>query len=139
MKAFEFLFIAISILYISRPGICDDQQAGSPIAFIEGCEIDLNADGNPDSVLLINTSKGNKLIVVIGSDTKAYHLANVKLRPYLSCHYGKQLKETDAGPGIGKGKIYQTNGAYLKLCQPEGACAAYFWLDGKFKEIWLSD
>jgi hypothetical protein len=58
---------------------------------------------------------------------------------FFTCHYGKQIKETDAGPGRKKGKTYQTNGTYLKLTQPESSSAAYLWSEGKFKEIWLSD
>jgi hypothetical protein len=140
MKSFYIALMAVSVLSISR-GICADQEAGSPIGFIGGCRIDLNADDNPDSALLLDASKGYELIVILSSglNAKTYHVANPRSKMHLACHHGKQLKETDAGPGKKKGKSYQTNGAYLKLSQPEGASAAYFWSEDKFKEVWLSD
>jgi len=41
------------------------QHSGLPIDFVGGCEIDLNKDGNLDIALLINTTEGYKLMVVI--------------------------------------------------------------------------
>jgi hypothetical protein len=139
MKAIGSAVVIILVFCISSRGA--DQKGGTPIGFFGGCEIDLNADKNPDSALLISTLKGYELIVILGSGTnaKAYHVSYPKSKMHLACHWGKQIKETDAGSGKKKGVLFQTNGAYLTLSQPEGASAAYYWTGDKFKEVWISD
>ena len=141
MRTFTFALAAIAFLFCSPPGTCGDPEAGQPVGFLGGCEIDLNNDGSVDTAFLIDTSRGYELVVLMnmGRTAKSYHLKTVKSKMHFSCHYGKQLKETDAGPGKKKGRTYQTNGTYLKLTQFEGASSAYFWSGDAFKEIWTSD
>jgi hypothetical protein len=139
MKKIGLALMTIFILCINGRGA--DQKGGTPIGFLGGCEMDLDGDKIPDPALLIRTSKGYELIVILGSglNAKAYHVAYPKSKVHLACHWGKQIKETDAGHGKKRGALYQTNGAYLTLSQPEGAAAAYFWTGDKFKEVWVSD
>jgi len=141
MRIFGLVPIAFSVLFMTGLGICADPQAGSPIGFIGGCAIDLNADGNPDSALLINTGKSYELIVImrLKEGLKSYVLDRSETSRYLTCNYGTQLKETEVGLGKKPGRTYTTNGFYLALLQPESSAVAYFWSDGKFKEVWLSD
>lgn len=137
------IIVIISLLFISS--ICNqawaDQQSGLPIDFVGGCEVDLNADGNLDMALLINTTKGYDLIVLMRFKTalRTFIVADANSKTFLSCHYGKKVKGTDAGPGKRDGKIYKINGAYLKLTQPETSSSVYFWSKDMFKEVWLSD
>ncbi len=141
MRRFTFMLTAIVFLCLNDPGVCGDPEAGRPVGFLGGCEIDLNADSNADTALLIDTSMGYELVILMKSSATAkYHqLRAFKSKMHLRCHYGKQLKETDAGPGKNKGKTYQTNGTYLKLTQLEGASVAYFWSGDAFKEVWTAD
>lgn len=141
MKAAILPFIAFSMLFISGQGICAENQIGSPIGYFGGCAIDLNADGNPDSALLISNGKSYELIVILRlkEGLKSYLLDRNESLRYLTCNYGTQLKETDAGPGKKTGRTYKINGSYLTLLQPESSEIAYFWSDGKFEKVWLRD
>ncbi|MFA6448460.1 MAG: hypothetical protein WCX65_03240 [bacterium] len=80
------------------------------------------------------------IILIIRKDkyvTYNYFLGESETK--LECHYGKAIKETDAGHGDKKGKTYKTNGAYLIIAQPEGAARALFWDNNKFHEVWTAD
>jgi len=103
--------------------------------------MDLNKDGNLDIALLINTTEGYKLIIVMrpNSALRTFFLGDATSKTYLSCHYGKEVKGTDAGPGKHHGKIYPINGTYLMLTQPEASSSVFFWSKDTFKEVWLSD
>jgi len=140
MKALGLALPIVAISLIILPVVCAE-QAGSPIAFAGGCNIDLNGDGAEDTAILINMGKSYELIVILRlkDGTKSYVLDKSDSMRYLICKNGKEIKETDAGPGKRVGRIYRTNGAYLTLMQPESSEAAYFWSDGAFKEVWLSD
>lgn len=140
MKALRMALAIAAISLMSLPVVLAE-QAGSPIAFAGGCKIDLNADGAEDTALLINMGKSYDLIVIMQmkEGTKSYVLNKSDSMRYLICKNGKELKETDAGSGKKVGRIYRTNGTYLTLLQPESSEAAYFWSDGAFKEVWLSD
>ena len=140
MKALGLALAIGAISLMSLPVVCAE-QAGSPIAFAGGCKIDLNADGTEDTALLINSGKSYELIVImrLKEATKSYVLNESNSMRYLACKRGKEIKETGAGPGKKAGRIHRTNGAYLTLLEPESSEAAYFWSDGAFKEVWLSD
>lgn len=56
MQALGLALAMAAISLMSLPDVCAG-QAGSPIAFVGGCQVDLNADGNEDTALLINTEK----------------------------------------------------------------------------------
>jgi hypothetical protein len=58
---------------------------------------------------------------------------------HMSCHLGMEVKETIAGKGKKKVKIYKTNGTYLQVIYPEASSVAYFWKDNRFEKIWTSD
>jgi hypothetical protein len=140
MKALGLALVIVAISLISLPAVCAE-QAGLPIAFAGGCNIDLNGDGAEDTALLINMGKSYELIAIMRfkDKTNSYILNKSDSMRYLICKNGKEIKETDAGPGKKVGRIHRTNGAYLTLMQPESSEAAYFWSDGVFKVVWLSD
>jgi hypothetical protein len=142
MRTFLFKSLTIMFSFFIYPhGAYADQLAGVPIGFVSGCEIDLNADGVSDSALLIHTSHGYELVVLmrVREQTKSYIVNSSQSKRFLTCEYGKQIRATSIGKGKDKGTIYQTNGTYLLLTQPESSSAAYFWLKDKFKEVWISD
>ena len=130
-------FISIGIAWASDP------LDGSPIAYLDGCEVDLNKDGIKDSAMLIKNKNEYELFVIMRFfDGPKLFVINRSNEPrYLSCRYGRQIKETVAGPEAKRGKIYNINGSYLALEQPEVSVVAYFWSEseGKFKEVWLSE
>ncbi|NDY42609.1 hypothetical protein G3N55_07100 [Dissulfurirhabdus thermomarina] len=143
MKVSIFTLIIASIaLFVTNYRVCATPQSGLPIGFVGGCEIDLNADGNLDLALLLNTAEGYELVVMMrmGENIKSYVVTSANSKTFLTCHYGKELKATIAGKGKREhGETYQVNGAYLMLTQPESSAAAYFWSKDKFKEVWISD
>lgn len=112
--------------------------SGVPLKYISSCEIDFNADGQPDLAFLVETLLGRELIVLIRTD-KGYNSFTVsKGRPnmYLTCHFGNTVRQSTA---LGDAKVYKTPGTYLKLHQPEGASVVYFWDGSGFKEVWTTD
>jgi hypothetical protein len=139
MRSLMIIFLALLFFHANHQGANAIQPDGLPIGFIGGCESDLNADGDLDTALLVSTSKDYELIVImrLGEHTKSYIVNSSKFKRFLTCESGMQIKETTAHPG--KGKVYKTNGQYLLLTQPESSAVAYFWSEGKFKEVWLSD
>lgn len=116
-------------------------EIGNPISFVGGCEADLDKDGDQDSALLIHTSRGYELIVILRSDqgAKSYVLNRSDAGRRLACKYGTEIKETGAGPDKGERRTFKIDGAYVTLLQPESSEVAYFWTAGDFKEVRLSD
>jgi len=116
---------------------------GMPLKYISSCEMDFNNDEKSDIALLVETSRGRELIVLMNtiSEYNAFVVSRGKPNMYLSCHFGKAVKETAAGKGKGEGEgeVYKTMGTYIKLTQPEGSSVVYFWNGNGFKEVWTSD
>jgi len=142
MKRIMLSFTAILFFSIHiHVAFAQQMGSGKPIAFVSGCDVDLNKDGDADSALLIHSSSGYELIVImrLKEGTKSYVLNRSSALRHLTCQYGLQIKETDAGPGKKKGKIYEIDREFITLLQPESSEVAYFWMDGEFKEVWLSD
>lgn len=115
--------------------------AGMQLKYISGCELDFNGDNKPDLALLVATSKERQLIVLINNSNgyNAFVISGGKPNMNLSCHLGNTVKETNAGKGKNKGKVYRTLGTYIQLKQPEGSSVVYFWEGNGFKEVWTSD
>lgn len=114
---------------------------GIPLKYISSCELDFNNDSEPDIALLIETTKGRELIVLMKTATgyNTFVVSREKPNMHLSCHFGKSIKETSAGKGKKEGKVYKTPGSYIQLTQPEGSSVVYFWNGEGFKEVWTSD
>jgi hypothetical protein len=115
--------------------------SGGPLKYIASCELDLNVDGEPDVVLLVETLKGRELIALLRSEKgyKAFLLSKEVQYVHLSCRFGKSIKETSAGKGEKRGRIFKTPGTYIQLGHPEGPSFAYFWNGRGFQEVWTSD
>jgi len=90
---------------------------------------------------LVETIKGRELIVLLRTEDgyNTFIVSKGKPGMYLTCHFGKSIKETSAGKG--EGKVYPTGGTYIKLTQPESSSVVYFWNSDKntFQEVWTSD
>ena len=136
------VYFCCMVIYLGFSSYCyAETGTGIPLKYISSCELDFNDDEKPDIALLIETRRGWELIVLItnASGYNAIVVSRDKPNMYLSCHFGKTIKETLAGKGKDKGKAYETLGTYMQLTQPEGSSVAYFW-DGKgFREVWTSD
>ena len=141
----RILFVSTAmLLFVStfQGGLAQTvDEIGNPISFVSGCEADLDKDGDQDAALLIHTVSGYELIVIMRSDqgTKSYVLNRSDAGRRLACKYGTELRETGAGPDKGERRTFKIDGAYITLLQPESSEVAYFWMDGDFKEVWLSD
>lgn len=113
----------------------------APVQHTSSCELDLNNDHWDDRALLVHTTAGWELLVLLkteeGYDTVV--LAQGHSKMLLSCHFGSTLTETSAGRGKRQGRTYHTNGTYLLLAQPEGARVAYYWNGSSFQEVWTAD
>jgi hypothetical protein len=101
------------------------------------CIIDLNNDQKPDIVLFIHTDKGYELIALLRDNEryKTFLIKKFKDEMSLSCHYGKSIKESQAG----KGRTIKIPGSYIKLTQAESSSVIYFWNGHGFTEVWTSD
>ena len=115
---------------------------GNPLKYISSCELDFNNDNNPDIALLVEPLIGGRQLIVLMKTEKGYNAFLISKNipnMHLTCHFGKMVKETDAGPGKRKGRIFKTPGTYLKLTLPEGSSVVYFWNGSRFKEVWTAD
>jgi hypothetical protein len=137
MKRLIFTFLILAFIGGTSP-TQSSTGSGLPLKYISSCEIDLNNDGKPDIALLVETSLGRELIVLMrtGNGYKAFLISNVPQTMHLSCHFGKILKESEA---FNNPKVYETPGTYIKLHEPEGAAIAYFWNGSSFTKVWIAD
>lgn len=134
MKILVALFIAI--WSVSAWSFSGD---GMPFKYISSCEMDLNGDSQPDKAILLEGLAGRELIALIAKKTgyDTFVISTGKNHMFLNCKFGPEVKETVAGSGTGK--THKTPGAYLELIKPESSSVAYFWSNGKFKEVWTAD
>lgn len=112
------------------------------LRYVTGCEIDLNGDFETDITMVVETSRGRELIVLIRTAEGYNAFVLSKVEPYMdiSCRIGKTVTETKVFSEDGSsGKVFQTPGAYLQLSEPEGASVAYFWNGSGFSEVWIAD
>ena len=139
-KILILLCFAMCILVIFSTSFTEAGR-GMPVKYLSSCELDFNNDDKPDIALLIETIMGREVIVLMRNTDgyKAYVLTTGKQDMYISCHFGKEIKETMAGKGEKKVKIHKTNGTYLQVIYPESSSVVYFWKDNKFKAVWTSD
>jgi len=131
---FWFTLAMIPLASSAQTGAGD----GNPIKYISSCEMDFNGDGERDIALLIESSHGRQLIVMIKTNRgyDSFVVSQDKPEMHLSCHFGATLKESEA---LGTSKVFQTPGTYIQLRQPEGGCVAYFWNGCGFTEVWTGD
>ncbi len=114
---------------------------GMPVKYISSCELDFNNDDKADIALLIESTMGRELIVLMRNSNgfDSYVLRTGKQDMYMSCHFGMEIRETVAGKGERKARIHKTNGTYLQAIYPESSSVAYYWKDDEFKTVWTSD
>ena len=141
MKKCIFYVCLITIFIILTLNAFAQTGTGAPLKYISSCEIDLNNDNEPDIVLLVETIKGQELIILMrkAGGYNAFIVSKVTPGMVLSCHFGKNVCETKAGKGNRKGKVYKTPGTYIKLSQPESSSVVYFWNNNTFQKVWTSD
>ena len=132
---FFFLVASISLLLNSSMA----GAGGVPLKYISSCEIDLNGDDVLDIAILVETVRGQELIVLLQTEKgyDSYLLSDDKPGMFLSCHFGETVAETKAGNGAGR--TFETPGTFIELAQPEGASVAYYWNSSGFSEVWTSD
>ena len=144
MKNIILILCCIIFLFGYSSSIIAEIGKGTPLKYISSCEIDLNNDGISDIAFLVETVRGRELIVLIRTDNgyTSYLVSEGKSNMYLSCHYGKYIKETSAGKvNKEENKIHETLGTYIKLTQPECCSVAYFWNKNtnSFQKVITSD
>lgn len=137
-KYIVYIFCLVFIVLFDMNCISEIKNV-KPLKYISSCEIDLNNDNKIDIVLLVDTIRGRELIVLMKTTDgyNSYLVSTGKSDMFLSCHFGKYIKETSAGNK--EGKIYDTGGTYIKMSLPESSSVVYFWNNNAFKEIWTSD
>ncbi len=140
-KIFYIALIIFSVPVTSSADTTDYYEIGTPIKFVEGCEADFDGDGKSDNALLIEDSKAVKLIILLNNNISnsitLFKTDSNLLR--LRCVYSSELIGTTAGQGDKNKKKIHINGKYLMLFQPESSKIAFYWKDGKFNKLWLSD
>ncbi len=138
--ALIFVCVVMFCLSLSSVSIAISGN-GMPVKYISSCEFDFNNDDKLDIALLIDTTMGRELIVLMRNTDgyKVYALTTGKQDMHISCHFGNEIKETMAGKGDKKVETHKTNGTYLLVIYPESSSVAYFWKDNEFKAVWTSD
>jgi hypothetical protein len=133
IKYILFTISIISLILASNETI--------PLKYISGCQIDLDKNGETDLALILESSNGSELIVLMRSEGtyKSYLLFEKCDFMNLSCNYGFDLIETSTGKGKRKERKVKTNGTYLLLSKPESSKIAFYWDNNKFQKIWLAD
>lgn len=104
------------------------------------CQTDLNNDGKNDIVLFIEKSPRDWDLVALlktNDGYNAYVLLSTDSPLNLSCQNEKYIQETTTGDR--EGKLVKTNGAYVKLIQPESSSVGYYWDGKKFQGVQISD
>ena len=119
-----------------------DPGDGQPLKYLSSCEIDLNADGEADIAMLVETVRGRELLVLMRTEDSydTYVVSDDKPMMYLYCHYGFTVTEFpfDDTSSVAD-RTYKTPGTYLELVYPEASAVAYFWNGSGFTEVWTSD
>jgi hypothetical protein len=131
-------WVIVAFCCLACPAVAE-MGSGMPLKYISSCELDLNNDEQADIALLLETTKGRELIVLLAKSNgyEAYLLMRGNDNMHLSCHFGKSVKETCAAGGTGR--VYETPGTYIQLTQPEGSSVAFFWERDSFRKVWTSD
>ena len=147
MKAHTVICMLVTIVLVCRSNSFSETGNGVPLKYISSCELDFNNDNEPDIALLVETLKYRELIVLMRA-ADGYDAFVVSKKPFskgsivavhLSCHFGKFIKETEAGKRKNEeAKIFETPGTYFQLFLPEHSSAAYFWNGSGFTEVWTA-
>ena len=106
------------------------------------CALDFDGDQTIDIAVIHRARDKAKLVVQLNQTTGSRKVALAKTTEkflQLECLVGDEVVETSSGPGDVAPKRLQTNGAYLVLRQAEGSAEAFFWSDGAFRSVWISD
>lgn len=131
------LTIASGMLWILSPILCTGGMLdGIPVKFTSGLEADFNHDGLNDVAMVLETSEGQQLMVMMnnGNGYKTHILKKLQSNMVLSCYYDRIVKgTTDKNKEY---KEYESSGANIKLKQPEGSAVVFFWNGKGFTEIW---
>jgi hypothetical protein len=115
---------------------------GQPLKYISSCEIDLNADGEADIAILVETVRGWELIALMKTSDgyNSYVVTDNRKGMYLYCHYGYTVTEFPFDDTKSEAeRTYKTPGTFLELVYPESSAVAYFWNGNGFTEVWTSD
>jgi hypothetical protein len=136
MPLYRFLGI-ISILFFSTFA----ENAGFPIRYIGGCEIELNGDSIPDKTILIETKNNIELIALVsekGNGYKAFTLyKGMEKNLFINCEF---VQEINASLAVSeKSKAFTLNAFVIRLSQPESSSSIFYWKNGKFEQIWTRD
>jgi len=101
------------------------------------CNIDLNFDSVPDTVIYSKHGDTYKLVASIRKDEGfvSYLIGSSKQRMDFTCVTGDRVLKTIAGTGDHEVKEVDTGGAYILMRQSEGAAIVYYMKNGKFHEI----
>jgi hypothetical protein len=138
----SILLFSIVLCFFAHCALFAQTETQSPLKYIEGCEIDLDGDSQNDISLLMKTNKGFELIVLLkkgdGYKTLLLWQGDSEIMN-MSCCYGKSIKAFATDRKCNKKTRYETNGTYIRLSEPEGSCMAFYWKNGKFEKVWVSD
>jgi hypothetical protein len=109
---------------------------------IDECRADFDKNAQPDLALLFDRAGEVTLTVFLARDgSYEEHLLKKSQAGTLraKCASGYELVETLAGAGKTTSKKVVVDGSYVVLHQEESSSVAFYWADGQFHELWLSD
>lgn len=137
-----FMICLLSLLFSSISRADLNVETGAPIKFIEGCQDDFDNNGFDDIAILIQ-AKGKTLLMAMMKKEMTYsgHALFSSDSDYLRlrCEYRTELLETRAGKGNEEANKVPVNGKVIIIYQPEASSVAFYWKEGEFRMLWLSD
>jgi len=104
------------------------------------CEIDLDADGRDDTVILVHGRSRISLYILVEYDGRIPTYYPFAATPEegrqirMRCERGSKVRGTRADTE--GGSIYETPGAYVELSYPESSSVVFYHENGAFREVW---
>ena len=112
-----------------------------PVKFYKGCEVDFDNNGFTDVAMLVQTTKGVELMVIMKNKSggRAFLLHEGSGLPRLSCRYKESVNAIVQIVGENKKAPHTINAHVIVMIRPEAATWLYYWEGNGFSELWLSD
>lgn len=145
------LGLALLVLVLGVTSTSGDLRAEEvnplrPVRYIHSCELDFDGDGRVDIAEFIESRSGHELIILLRRSD-----GFLAFRPFAVAagernYMMMECRLEDSFVGIPPGgkpadprQRYKTPGAYILMYMPESSSVAYFYQDGRVREVWTSD
>ncbi len=135
--------LVLGLLFLSMPAQAAyaEMLEGKPLAFLGGCRMDFDRNGQEDLAMLLDTGNSVNLVLL----QEEYGGYNAEVLAYdtgqmlLTCHFGESVMAYPEEEGDSELVELSINGPYLRLTLPESTSMVFFWQDNAFHRAWTAD